>query len=133
MRLRPALDLRWRDRFQQLSGGFIHVFSHCPEHKAGIPGGMQIGAAFSRHQDVVSASIVSERDVKRLMDISDPVAEKFQRCELLRLARAGGRQDFKILLDRRHDAGDAPGQVSEWSPSESLGRFRKCSLDLWHG
>ena len=58
-----------------------------PEHEARISGGMQIGAAFSRHQDVVSASIVFERDVKRLMDVADPVAEKFQRCELLRLAR----------------------------------------------
>jgi hypothetical protein len=28
---------------------------------------------------------------------------------------------------------DAPGQVSEWSPSESLGRFRKCSLALCRG
>jgi hypothetical protein len=39
------------------------------------------------------------------MDVSDPVSEKFQRCELLRLAGAIGRQDFEILLDRRNDAG----------------------------
>jgi hypothetical protein len=51
---------------------------------------MQIRAAFSRHQYVVSASIVFERYVKRLMDVSDPVPEKFQRCELLRLARVAG-------------------------------------------
>src|SRR5450631_2166271 len=38
------------------------------------------------------------------MDVSDPVSEKFQRCELLRLARVVGRQDFKVLLDCRHDA-----------------------------
>jgi hypothetical protein len=30
--------------------------------------------------------------------------EKFQRCELLRLARAVGRQDFEVLFDCRHDA-----------------------------
>ena len=67
-------------------------------------GGMQIGAAFSRHQNVVSASIVFKRDVKRLVDVSDPVSEKFQRCELLRLARIAGRQDFEVLPDRRQDA-----------------------------
>jgi len=39
------------------------------------------------------------------MDVSDPVSEKFQRCELLRLARVVGRQDFKVPLDCRHDAG----------------------------
>jgi hypothetical protein len=39
------------------------------------------------------------------MDVSDPVSEKLQRCELLRLARVVGRQDFEVLLDGRHDAG----------------------------
>jgi hypothetical protein len=39
------------------------------------------------------------------MDVADPMAEKLQRCELLRLARATGRQNIEILLDRRHDAG----------------------------
>src|SRR6267154_1598942 len=28
---------------------------------------------------------------------------------------------------------DAPGQISELSPAESLGRFRKCSLALCRG
>ena len=28
---------------------------------------------------------------------------------------------------------EAPGQLSELSPSESLGRFRKCSLALCRG
>src|SRR5258708_36988212 len=37
------------------------------------------------------------------MDVPDPVPEKFQRCELLRLARTVGRQDFEVRLDRRHD------------------------------
>src|SRR5450631_2512180 len=39
------------------------------------------------------------------MDVSDPVSEKLQRFELLRLASIVGRQDFEVLLDRRHHAG----------------------------
>src|SRR5229473_5364289 len=38
------------------------------------------------------------------MDVSDPVPKKFQRFELLRLARVIGRQDVEVLPDRRHDA-----------------------------
>jgi hypothetical protein len=38
------------------------------------------------------------------MDVSDPVSDKFQRCELLRLAHAVGRQDVEVLPNRRHDA-----------------------------
>jgi hypothetical protein len=37
--------------------------------------------------------------VKRLVDVSDPVSEKFQRCELLRLARVVGRDEFEVLSD----------------------------------
>jgi len=66
---------------------------------------MQIGATYAGHRYAVPTPIVFERDVKRLMDISDSVAEKFQRCELLRLARAIRRQDLEVLPDRRHDAG----------------------------
>jgi hypothetical protein len=43
----PALNSGRRDRFHQLGGGFIHVFSHCPEHEACIPSGMQIGVPSS--------------------------------------------------------------------------------------
>src|SRR6266481_3237831 len=69
--------------------------------------------------------------MKRLMDVSDPVPEKFQRFELLRLARAAGRQDFEVLLDCRHDTGRCagaglgakPGRIS-WQVHEVLA----CSL-----
>ena len=99
LRMGPALNSGRRDRFHQLSSGFIHVFSHCPEHKAGIPSGMQIGATYPGHHYAVSAPIVLERNVKRLVDVSDPVSEKFQRCELLRLARVVGRDEFEVLSD----------------------------------
>ena len=48
-RMGPALNSGRRDRFHQLGSGAAHVLSYCLEHKAGIPGGMKIGAAFSRH------------------------------------------------------------------------------------
>jgi hypothetical protein len=96
----PTLNLGRRDRFQQLSGGLTHVFTYGPEHKARIPSGMQIRATYPGHRYAVSASIVFERDVKRLMDVADPMAEKLQRCALLRLARVIGRQNIEILLDR---------------------------------
>ena len=65
------------------------------------------------------------------MDVSDPVSEKFQRCELLRLARVVGRQHFKVLPDCRHPAsgctcaglGVQPVRVS-WQVQEVLA----CSL-----
>src|SRR6266700_641150 len=58
--------------------------------------------------------------MKRLMDVSDPVSEKLQRGELLRLACVVGRQDFEVLLDCRHDTGRCawpghgakPGRIS---------------------
>jgi hypothetical protein len=41
----PALNIDRRDRLHQLSRGLIHIFAHRLEHKAGIPGGMQISGA----------------------------------------------------------------------------------------
>jgi hypothetical protein len=43
--------------------------------------------------------------VKRLMDVSDPVPEKFQRCELLCLVRVVGRQDNEVFFYRRRNTG----------------------------
>ena len=37
------------------------------------------------------------------MDVSDPVSEKFQRCEFLPWARVAGRQYLEVLLDCSHD------------------------------
>jgi hypothetical protein len=69
-RMGPAINAGRGDHFHQLSSGIIHVF-HCLGYKTRIPGGMQVGcAAFSQHQDAVSAPIVL--DVKRLMDVADP-------------------------------------------------------------
>jgi hypothetical protein len=56
-----ALDLGRRDRFHKVGGSFTRVFAHGLGYKTGIPGRMQVGgAAFSRHQDAVAASIVLE-------------------------------------------------------------------------
>jgi len=42
---------------------------------------MKIAGAFAVDMDIVSAAVILERDVKRLMYIADPVPEKFQRDE----------------------------------------------------
>jgi hypothetical protein len=47
IRFIPALNSGRRDRFHQLGGGFIDVFSYGPEHKARIPSGMQTGVPSS--------------------------------------------------------------------------------------
>jgi hypothetical protein len=64
------------------------------------------------------------------MDVSDPVSEKLQRSLSFSasLALLDDRTSKSFLIAVTTQA-DAPGQVSEWSPSESLGRFMNaCSL-----
>ena len=50
LRMGPAINAGRGDGFHKLSRGLIHVFAHCLEHKAGIPGGMKVAPAFSRHR-----------------------------------------------------------------------------------
>ncbi len=131
IRLVPALNSGRRDRFQQLSGGLTHVFTYGPEPKARIPSGMQIGATYPDYRYAVSASIVFEGDVQRLMDVSDPVAEKLQQCELLRLAGIVGRQDVEVLPDRRHDASRCTWATLGVQPiriSRQIEKVLACSL-----
>ena len=65
------------------------------------------------------------------MDVADPMAEKLQRCELLRLARIVGRQGFEVLPDRRHDASRCARAALEEEPrriSWQVHEVLACSL-----
>ena len=79
LRMGPAINSGWRDRFHKLSRGLIHVFAHCLEHKAGIPGGMKVAPAFASHGYVVATFVILEGDMKRLMDIAHPMSKELQR------------------------------------------------------
>jgi hypothetical protein len=65
----PALNSGRRDRFHQLSGGFIHVFSHCLEHKAGIPGGVQDWCHISRSPNRLGLVAPADRHQHRPEDL----------------------------------------------------------------
>jgi hypothetical protein len=41
---------------------------------------MQISGTLSAHPDIIAATVIQERDVERLVDVTDPMAKKFQ-CE----------------------------------------------------
>jgi hypothetical protein len=71
--------------------------------------------------------------VKRLVDVSDPMPRNFNEasfCAGLALLEGRTSKSFLIAVTTQTDA---PGQLSEWSPSASLDRFTKCSLALWRG
>jgi hypothetical protein len=60
-----------------------------------------------------------------------PSVREIQRCQLLRLARVVGRQDFEILLDRRHHAGRCTRATLGVEPiriSRQVQKVLACSL-----
>src|SRR5262245_42108801 len=54
---------------------------------------------------LIAASVSSERDMERLVDITNPVPEEFERRELVSRGSTGTRQSLEIRVNRRHNAG----------------------------
>src|SRR5215467_12452668 len=61
---------------------------------------MHVGRAFPVYADVVASSIVFERNMERLMNIAYPMAQKFQRRQLVRITGRTRRKHGHILLNR---------------------------------
>src|SRR2546423_181199 len=58
----------------QFIHGIVHVGADRQLKQAGVPRRVQIGATLAVNVDVVTTSIAFKGDVKRLMDITDPMA-----------------------------------------------------------
>src|SRR5437016_2350229 len=77
---------------------------------------MHVGRAFSVYVDVVASSIVFERNMERLMNIAYPMAQKFQRHQLVEQACAEniqwylGKDADVPRAERRGRAGSVPQQ-----------------------
>ena len=69
----PLFDLGWRDRLHKVGGSGGHICPYCFHNQAAIPGGMKLALAFADYGYVVAAPVVFERDMKRLMDITNPM------------------------------------------------------------
>ena len=69
----------------------------------GIPDGMKVFGARTALPNLIATPIVFERDMERLVHVADPMAEKFERHQLLGVRRPGLRQGRDIRFNRGHD------------------------------
>jgi hypothetical protein len=77
---------------------------------AAVPESVQARAGAAARADVIAAPVVLGRSMQGLVNVSDPVAQELERCQLLLVGRLRRCQDSEVVLDRAHHA-----RFSQWA------------------
>jgi len=93
-----GVDNRWRplrtvligDLGAELGGDARIIDADFLLDNAVVPDGMKVELAWSRDGDQVSAAVIIERDVLRLMDVANPMPKAFEKPELVAYVEAKG-------------------------------------------
>ena len=82
------------------------MLAHIIEDDLAIPDPVQIGVAFAapQHFDVIAAAIALDRNMQRLVDIAEPMAEEFQRVEPFGIGAGTIEKNAGMQADRLGDA-----------------------------
>jgi hypothetical protein len=104
IRAGPCGALCIRHARADLGGDLSDVFPELALDDIGIPHGMEVPCAWPLFMDGGAVSVVLERHMERLVGISHPMAEVFQRREPVHPRSTDLREDRKIRIDRRYHA-----------------------------
>ena len=82
-RWHPLRTVLIGDLGSELGGDVRIIDADFLPDNAVVPDGMKVELAWSRDGDQVSAAVIIERDVQRLMDVANPMPKAFEKPELV--------------------------------------------------